>query len=726
MNHQTETRFPTILGLIFGIWWTALQAGDRTVVSLDGLWQVADGRWSSVPKEFPHTVPVPGLLDLARPEFDGIGYPSDGDRAFWYRRTFRFDGPVPDIVRVKVHQAKYGTRVFVNGKPAGEHLHCFTPGYFDVAGLLRGNGAENEIVIGVGAGPGAVPQSIPTGYDFEKYRYIPGIDGRVEVIAVKSPAVANAQVVPDPDRSRVRVVTWLEASSGDRKTTVTYRIQERSTGNTVAEAKSENMLVKAGEQNKVDIHIPVTGCTLWTPENPFLYALTIETDSDRWQTRFGMRTFRFDKPTGRAILNGKPYFMRGTNVCVYRFYEDGARGYKPWQKAWVRRLHRQFKAMHWNSIRYCIGFPPEIWYEVADEEGFLIQDEFPIWYGNRHPAEVTAETVAAGYEEWMRERWNHPCVVIWDAQNETITAETGKAIQRVRHLDLSNRPWDNGWSPPQADGDGIESHPYLFGRFRNKKPDANGALAELLKEIRVPRNSPSDRSGTGENYDDHAIVINEYGWLWLNRDGTPTSLTKDIYANLLGAEASIPEMRYRYARFLAALTEYWRGHRKCAGVLHFCGLGYSRPGGLQRPVAGATSDHFMDLEALTFEPNFEVFVGDAFAPVGIMIDFWDQRVQPGSTVRIPVVVINDLYEDWNGQLRLSIVNGDGGEVSRLEKPCTVKGLGREEVAFGVKMPHPAGSYQMVAELVPSGQASPATAEGSRGPTRSLRDLVVQQ
>ena len=42
--------------------------------------------------------------------------------------------------------------------------------------------------------------------------------------------------------------------------------------------------------------------------------------------------------------------------------------------------------MHWNSARYCIGFPPEIWYDIADEEGLLIQDEFPIWYvGSKAP-----------------------------------------------------------------------------------------------------------------------------------------------------------------------------------------------------------------------------------------------------------------------------------------------------------------------------------------------------
>ena len=120
-------------------------------------------------------------------------------------------------------------------------------------------------------------------------------------------------------------------------------------------------------------------CRLWSPEDPFLYELEARGEADVLTTRFGMRSFRLDPATGRAILNGRPYFMRGSNVTLYRFFEDSERGDKPWREEWVRRLHRAFRDMHWNSLRYCIGFPPEAWYRIADEEGFLIQDEFPIW-----------------------------------------------------------------------------------------------------------------------------------------------------------------------------------------------------------------------------------------------------------------------------------------------------------------------------------------------------------
>ena len=70
----------------------------------------------------------------------------------------------------------------------------------------------------------------------------------------------------------------------------------------------------------------------------------------------------------------------------------------------------------------------------------------------------------------MQERWNHPCVAIWDAQNESVTEETGKAIQAVRGLDLSNRPWDNGYGAAQSPDDSFESHPYLFSNPNFSSP----------------------------------------------------------------------------------------------------------------------------------------------------------------------------------------------------------------------------------------------------------------
>ena len=94
--------------------------------------------------------------------------------------------------------------------------------------------------------------------------------------------------------------------------------------------------------------------------------------------------------------------MRGSNVCIHRFFEDAARADLPWRPDWVRRLHQTFRRMHWNSLRYCIGFPPDFWYDIADEEGFLIEDEFPIWLGDGAPEKPVAATIVPQYTEWIR------------------------------------------------------------------------------------------------------------------------------------------------------------------------------------------------------------------------------------------------------------------------------------------------------------------------------------
>lgn len=669
----------------------AAPAPDRREISLDGAWQMTETREGQEPAKFDRQAPVPGLADMAQPPFEAVGEKTSANfrSHFWYRRTFTVDGPVPAVAILKFHKAAYGLQAFLNGRSLGEHLPCFTPAYFNVRDGLKGNGETNELVVRVGATREALPKGMPDGHDFEKTRYIPGIYDSVELILTGSPRVVRMQTVPDIAGQTVRVVATL---AGGGKANPVFRVREVSTGNVVGEAKADPISVPAGEERTVDVKIPLKPCRLWSPEDPFLYELETATGADTLRVRFGMREFRFDAVTGRAMLNGKPYYLRGTNVCIFRFFEDPPRGDRPWRQEWVRRLHRALRSMNWNSIRYCIGFPPEAWYRIADEEGLLIQDEFPIWYLDKWPADLKSDAIIKEYTEWMQERWNHPCVVIWDAQNETRTAETGKAIQAVRGLDLSNRPWDNGWAAPQSPTDVFEAHPYLM-------QNPSFRMADIVRTNPKPG---SVIPNTGNN----PVIINEYAWLWLNRDGSVTTLSKGNYERLLGPGATADQRFYTYARLLAAKTEFWRCHRQVAGVLEFCGLGYSRPD-------GQTSDHFIDLEQLTFEPHFKALLGDAFAPVGLMIDLWADELPPGKPRDVPVVVINDLYADWDGTVRLRLTR-DGKEVWQAEQPCKVLALGSQTLTFHAAIPPESGKYQLVAELVAPGKP----------PVRSLRDFAV--
>jgi hypothetical protein len=409
--------------------------------------------------------------------------------------------------------------------------------------------------------------------------------------------------------------------------------------------------------------------------------LEVDSGTDACSTRFGMRELKFDPASGRALLNGKPYFMRGSNITLYRFFEDNECGTLPWNEKWVRRLHQRIKDMHWNCLRYCIGFPPEAWYRIADEEGILIQDEFPVWFGgprwSKWPKELKREELAGEYAEWMQERWNHPCVVIWDGNNETTTTETGAAIQQVRALDLSSRPWDDSYNLSPEPGDIFESHPYHF-------QDAKFKLASLTKANPVPQGNPLRNDGK------HAVVINEYGWLWLNRDGTPTTLTKQLYQNLLGPQSTTAQRRHLYASYLAAETEFWRAGRNAAAVLHFTALGYSRPD-------GQTSDHWLDVKRLTWEPEFYRYVRDAFAPVGLSIAFWDEQAVSGLQIQLPVLLLNDLDQPWDGAVTLRLKR-DNRVLLKLNQPGHLEPFGKATLNFAITWPDSAGPCVLEAGL----------------------------
>jgi len=681
---------------------------NRRVISLNGMWHAAEGAMETAPAEFGHRVPVPGLIDMARPAFMDVGKKSERRAAFWYFRTFKVAGEIPPVALLKIHKARYGTKVWLNGQLVGEHLPCFTPALLDVKPHLKGAGQENQLIIRVGADRESRPTDVPSEWDFEKYLYIPGIYDSVELILTGAPYIRNLQVVPKGDLHHVRIVAEIQGNTTG-ESLCRGEIFEWRTGRKVVGFNAEPVAVAGDRIKKVDFTVSLGPARPWSPEDPFLYQLKLSTGGDTAETRFGMRSFRFDAATGRAILNGRPYFMRGTNVCAYRFFEDAERGDKPWRAEWVRRLHEQFKSMHWNSIRYCIGFPPEQWYDIADEVGFLIQDEFPIWLLGKAPENPTAAKIIPEYIEWMRERWNHPCVVIWDAQNESQTPETGKALMAVRGLDLSNRPWDNGWAEPQTDKDCVEAHPYLMSGLFNSS--WGNAKFKSMKDMVGVSGVPSLQKAQQKLK--VPIIINEYAWMWLNRDGTTTCLTGPVYEKLLGPNATTEQRREFYARCLAAKTEFWRAQRQCAGVLHFCGLGYSRAGDKPRPEGGATSDHWLDLQKLTFEPNFEKYVRDSFAPVGLMLDYWGQDLAAGKENEFKVVVINDRYQDWQGTVRLSL-RRNGSTVATREVPGTVPALGRETLAIRQSVPPEPGDYLLVAELI----------SGSDQPVRSLRDAKI--
>src|SRR5205085_2109009 len=201
---------------------------------------------------------------------------------------------------------------------------------------------ENELIVRIGSSRNSVPLSIPNGFDFEKERYIPGIYDNVELILSGTPHIINVQAVPDITGKQLRVHLNISNSGAATKSKTGFTIREAASKKIVGQLNKEINL-PGGDNDIVDVTIPIKNCHLWSPEDPFLYTLEVSTDADETSTRFGMKEFHFDTISKKAVLNGKPYFLRGSNVTLYRFFEDSACKYLPWNSTWVRKLHKRFK-----------------------------------------------------------------------------------------------------------------------------------------------------------------------------------------------------------------------------------------------------------------------------------------------------------------------------------------------------------------------------------------------
>ena len=687
-------------------------SAERVTLPLDGTWQIADSVAAEpAPRAFRATVAVPGLVHNARPPFPDVdafdsvelvnnkigqkllpesarvaapGVSRQTRNYFWYRRTFA--APVTKAVAtLRVNKAQFGTAVWLNGKKVGEYPGCFSAGVFDLTPAMRWQG-ENVLLVRIGAHPGVLPATFPAGTDFEKLKWTPGIYDRVSVHVADNPVIESVQVAPRLGPSEILVETKVVNRGG---TPVTFEVGQAvrtwKGDARVAAGRSESLTLAPGESRAVRQTIAIPGAHHWSPEDPFLYVLDTTTGGDSLVTRFGMREFRCDTATKRAFLNGRPYFLRGSNVTLHRFFEDPESGELPWNEAWVRRLLTEIpKRMSWNAFRFCIGPVPDQWLEIADETGLLVQNEFFVWTGDTTWSQWPdrrwdAQELVRQYSEWMRDNWNHPSVAIWDANNETKDAVFGeKVIPAVRGLDLSNRPWENSYNPPVGPDDPIEDHPYLFSAEVFGQPPFDMTMLER-----------GSGASTQPPLAARAMILNEYGWLWVRRDGEPTLLTTKVYDRLLGKDATPAQRLELNAYLLAGKTEYWRAHRNYAGVLHFVYLTCSYPGVF-------TADHFEDVRALKLNPWFEDYMGEAMKPLGVYVNFFEPTLAPGKPRSFHVMMVNDRDRAQKGELRLVLEREGGAEVARAVRPFEIGPLGTLGHDLELAAPGEPGRYLLKA------------------------------
>ena len=374
---------------------------------------------------------------------------------------------------------------FINGEQLAHHIGGYLPFFCDVTEALHGGDAL-EIVVCVRDGTDA---SYHTRGKQKRVRggiwYTPqsGIWQTVWMESLPKTHIRSLRITPLFDEAAVE----LRA-----QTSLPCACVARLDGRTVTFCSG------------TAVRIPMPGFHPWSPEDPFLYDLTLEAGEDRVESYFAMRSFGVGPDAEgrpRLLLNGKPYFHTG--VLDQGYWPEGLYT-APSDEALAADI-ALMKRMGFNMLRKHIKVEPLRWYYHCDRLGMLVWQDMPNGGGryrlstvslplftgrhrDDHAYAAFARQEAAGRREFAKELremvehlYNCPCIAMWVPFNEgwgqfdaRETAEWLRAFDPTRTVDHAS-----GWHD-QGAGDVRSLHVY-FRPYRHRQED--GARATVLSEF---------------------------------------------------------------------------------------------------------------------------------------------------------------------------------------------------------------------------------------------------
>ena len=433
-----------------------VQNPARSVQSLDGLWRFAfdpkaEGEAAGWTKALPHPIsmPVPASFSDFFTTHEERDYVGD----FWYETDFFLPQQFPEKVYVRFGSVTHRAVIYCNGVEVARHEGGFLPILADVTAAAR-RGQNNRIT--VRANNELSESTLPCGTQkvlaggrkiskpyFDFYNYS-GIQRSVWLVGTPAEAITDYSLSYELEGADALVHYTVEGG-GSRPIHVSMVDAE---GNTVAQGNGSTGTLR------------VTNAHLWQVRNAYLYRFVIEAGEgyDRYEEKVGIRTVKIDGP--HILINGKPVYLKGFGK--HEDFDIIGRGFS-WAVA-----KRDFECMKWtgaNCFRTSHYPYAEEWYQMADEEGFLIIDEVPA-VGMMRSTHNFAAAGTGQYtyffetptvpellknhkqqvSEMMARDKNHACVIAWSLFNEPETTSEyarnyfSEVFAYARALDPQHRP----------------------------------------------------------------------------------------------------------------------------------------------------------------------------------------------------------------------------------------------------------------------------------------------
>ena len=426
--------------------------------SLNGEWEIGVETKPQTRPESWREAKVPAPFEEA------LGYDFDG--VAWYRCPLPLASRGPEGTRVRVEFAAAATAatVYCNGVEVGRHLGGWTPFRCDLTPALRFEGADLlEVRVDERVGhntQGFLPEIQP---------HFGGIWQGVTLCVDRGPTIdrlgffAFGRLADDGKSELTLRVPWLAAGEAG-----SARVPSR----VVVELRDGEQLVSARELDwsgdALTLRIVLSEVTPWSPGAPHLDTLKVELRGadgkrlDRLDRRVGFRSL---VARGTTLLwNGAPLQVRG--LLHWGFSPPHLA--PPSEREYWKRQLEEAKALGFNTLKCCLWVPPSVVYDLCDELGLLVWQEYPTWHpmmDAAHRAELRAE-----YEEFFAHDGSHPSVAF-----RSLTCETGHSAELSVIQELFDACHaavpdtlvvdDSSWIGWQRVTDFWDEHPYGNNRW---------------------------------------------------------------------------------------------------------------------------------------------------------------------------------------------------------------------------------------------------------------------
>ncbi len=327
--------------------------------------------------------------------------------SMWLKKAFLFH-PQPDKrYFIYFGAVNYHAVVYVNGIKVGEHIGGFTPFNVDVTSQLKEG--DNSLIVWVNDTREA--DGVPTlKYDWFNYG---GITRKVRLITEPATFIQTYKVQLQKGSLR-QIAGYVKIDGASASQPVTLTIPELKIKQTVT-TNNEGYAT-------INTELPAKNVTLWSPDTPKLYTVTLSTPTDTVTDKIGFRSI---ETRGHDILlNGKPIFLKGISIHDEAAYRNG----RIFSASESRTLLTWAKELGCNYVRLAHYPHNEAMVRTAEKMGILVWEEVPNYWDIQWNNPTTYANSLNQLSEMISRDQNRANVIIWSMANETPQTEARNAF----------------------------------------------------------------------------------------------------------------------------------------------------------------------------------------------------------------------------------------------------------------------------------------------------------